>query len=362
MNKTKLILLSGFLGAGKTTTLISLAKKLISMDNNVAIITNDQSDELIDTEIAQINNINSSEITGGCFCCKFNELEEKMKNLIKNSKIDYIIAEAVGSCTDLNATVVKPLLEISDLDIEIAPLTSVVDPLRARNLMNNIVNFSEDIDYILEKQLSESDLIAINKEDLVSKTEMNDLVVYLGNRYPQARVISYSAKDELNNLIDIIQSEKASGNNILDIDYKKYARGEELLAWVNIAGDIHFNEEENSYTLLEEMMNRLKEELNKREMKIAHLKIQLISSDGYIKSHLVDNERAIEIDEFNFIDSNNIRVIINARIETSPIELNLIIIDTINSLNKKYNFKFNISYNEHFSPAPPTPVHRMEVV
>lgn len=109
-------------------------------------------------------------------------------------------------------------------------------------------------------------------------------------------------------------------------------------------------------------MNMLKIKLTQRKMKIAHLKVQFISHDGYLKSHLVDNERLIEIDEYNFTEDNNVRMIINARIETSPIELNLIIIDTINSLNEKYNFKLNISYNEHFSPAPPVPIHRMEVV
>ncbi|MBL2179770.1 cobalamin biosynthesis protein, partial [Klebsiella pneumoniae] len=75
----------------------------------VAIVTNDQGKELIDTELARANGLESKEVTGGCFCCQFDDLYNNLNTLMKEKQPDVIIAEAVGSCTDLAATVIQPL-------------------------------------------------------------------------------------------------------------------------------------------------------------------------------------------------------------------------------------------------------------
>ena len=66
--KTSILLIGGFLGAGKTTLLAEIAQRLQVKGEKVSIITNDQGSDLIDTEFLESKGLNSTGITGGCFC------------------------------------------------------------------------------------------------------------------------------------------------------------------------------------------------------------------------------------------------------------------------------------------------------
>lgn len=125
-----LIPLSGFLGAGKTTTMMAARRLLESQGRRVAVITNDQGTDLVDSQVAGAGGAQAGEVTGGCFCCRFEDLVEVASGLVANDAADTIIAQAVGSCTDLQATVVAPLRQFYGEDFVVAPLTAVVDPLR----------------------------------------------------------------------------------------------------------------------------------------------------------------------------------------------------------------------------------------
>ncbi len=99
----RFIMLGGFLGAGKTTTLLRLALSLQRKGLRVGLITNDQGRELVDTAMLRSLGFATEEISGGCFCCRFNSLVEAADKLTEASAPDVIIAEPVGSCTDLVA-------------------------------------------------------------------------------------------------------------------------------------------------------------------------------------------------------------------------------------------------------------------
>ena len=111
----------------------------------------------------------TEEIPGGCFCCRFNSLVEAAQRLTAATRPDVFIAEPVGSCTDLVATVTYPLRRIYGDDFSIAPLSVLVDPVRARRVLGleEGGKFSEKVLYIYRKQLEEADLIVINKIDLL---------------------------------------------------------------------------------------------------------------------------------------------------------------------------------------------------
>src|ERR1700729_1914362 len=105
MSKARYIMIGGFLGAGKTTAVLKLAEHLTATGSRVGLITNDQSVGLVDTAMLASHGFPVEEITGGCFCCKFNSLVDAADRLSIETRPDVFIAEPVGSCTDLKASV-----------------------------------------------------------------------------------------------------------------------------------------------------------------------------------------------------------------------------------------------------------------
>ena len=74
MARVLIACVGGFLGAGKTTALAFAARELHARGLKVGIITNDQGSHLVDTEVMRSLGMPTEEISGGCFCCRFDEL------------------------------------------------------------------------------------------------------------------------------------------------------------------------------------------------------------------------------------------------------------------------------------------------
>ena len=166
MSRARYIMIGGFLGAGKTTCIASLAQHMTDAGKMVGLITNDQGRELVDTAMLRAKGFATEEIPGGCFCCRFNSLVDAANKLTEQSRPDVFIAEPVGSCTDLVATVTYPLRRIYGEDFSIAPLSVLIDPIRAARIfgLSEGGQFSEKVNYIYRKQLEEADLIIIDTE------------------------------------------------------------------------------------------------------------------------------------------------------------------------------------------------------
>src|SRR3977135_3551703 len=170
------IMVGGFLGAGQTTAMLRLAEYLTSQGRRVGLITNDQSHGLVDTSIVTARGYPVQEITGGCFCCRFNSLTDAADRLARDARPDVFLAEPVGSCTDLRATVQYPLRRLYGDDYRVAPLSVLVDPVRAARILGLEPGrtFSPKVLYVYEKQLEEADLIVINKSDLLNNAAQRD--------------------------------------------------------------------------------------------------------------------------------------------------------------------------------------------
>ena len=134
-SKARYIMIGGFLGAGKTTSVARLAERLTSAGRRVGLITNDQGSELVDTAMLRSKGFATEEISGGCFCCRFNSLVDAANHLAADTRPEVFIAEPVGSCTDLVATVTYPLRRMYGEQYQIAPLSVLVDPVRARRVL-----------------------------------------------------------------------------------------------------------------------------------------------------------------------------------------------------------------------------------
>jgi len=136
------------------------------------------------------------EITGGCFCCRFTSLTDAADRLTRDARPDVFLAEPVGSCTDLRATVQYPLRRMYQDNYRIAPLSVLVDPVRAARMLGLEQGhvFSAKVQYIYEKQLEEADIIVINKSDLLTPERAAALEAAVKIRFPQADVVTVSAR------------------------------------------------------------------------------------------------------------------------------------------------------------------------
>lgn len=153
MAKALYLMVGGFLGAGKTTAISQIARALTDQGRRVGLITNDQSVGLVDTAVLSHGDFPVEEITGGCFCCRFNTLVDASEKLTAQTKPDVFIAEPVGSCTDLVAAVTFPLRRIYGEAYRVAPLTVLIDPIRAERILGIAQggNFSQKVLYVYGK-------------------------------------------------------------------------------------------------------------------------------------------------------------------------------------------------------------------
>lgn len=361
MEITKYIGVSGFLGAGKTTALKRLAEYYTGNALTVGIITNDQAENLVDTANLGSEGNPVEEVAGGCFCCEFNSLVDSIRQLKDGSNVDIILAEPVGSCTDVVATVIRPLVDLYGNEVKVAPHSVLVDPHRAMKLMSNEdMSFSDNVVYIFKKQLEEADIILLNKVDVINEEEKEMLINYLGNLYPGKQIIGISAKtgEGYSEWIKTIDSDMEAGKNITDVDYDIYASGEASLGWLNSTIAISSGNSFDGNRFLQDYLNELRDIFTRNGSEPAHLKLLLKAKDDIGVANLISNSNEPVLSRKLLEPVVSGQLVINARVEIHPDVLKQNITDNLVFLGRKYNLESRIESMESFSPSRPNPVHR----
>ena len=150
-----------------------------------------------------------------------------------------ILAEPVGSCTDLVATVVQPLKDLYGERFEVAPYPVLFKPSHGLRILRNEAGagFSPKAAYIFRKQLEEADAIVINRIDEMTPAERAGAGrAWWRRNIPGVPVLQMSAKTGagLRGADRAARPARGSfGRKILDIDYDIYAEGEAELGWLN---------------------------------------------------------------------------------------------------------------------------------
>ena len=360
----KLIALSGFLGAGKTTTLIAAARMLEEQGHRVSVVTNDQGTELVDTKMARSSLDSVAEVTGGCFCCRFDDLMTVVNELLTSGTADTVIAEAVGSCTDLQATVVRPLRKYHGEQFSVAPLATIVDPHRLRAFAQAAARGEpeSDLSYLFGKQLAEADVIAINKTDTISADELAAAVRTLREQYPSATVVPYSALTGagLADLVQTWQAEASWGGDLV-IDYDRYAAAEAQLAWLNqrfdvrAAGDTGFVPAVWAKAALGRLV-----ELVGDPASIGHAKIMVDTAEGITKLSATGGDGELSADVSTETPVRAGTAYVNARVACEPGVLDQAVLDAVAYADSNAGTTSAVSAGAvSFKPGYPRPVPRL---
>ena len=233
----KLHLVGGFLGSGKTTAIIAAARALMQRGQRVGVVTNDQGRYLVDTAFFQLADLPTVEVTGGCFCCNYGDLDSSLDLLIDKIHPDVIFAKSVGSCADLIATVVKPLLQLKTANAAPTSFTVFTDGrLLRRRLLDQPMPFSDDVIYIFDKQIEEAGLVVINKADLITPAGLDETRELFHARFDGKTTLVQNSLAEhgVDAWLDWIEINlDRLPQTGVDVDYARYGRGEAQLAWLD---------------------------------------------------------------------------------------------------------------------------------
>jgi Ni2+-binding GTPase involved in maturation of urease and hydrogenase len=357
--KARYVMIGGFLGSGKTTAVARLARHLTDRGNRVGLISNDQSSGLVDTVLLRSKGFPVEEIAGGCFCCRFNSLLEAAEKLTRQTQPDVFVAEPVGSCTDLVATVSYPLRRIYGDRFEIAPLSVMVDPKRAARILGLEKGplFSDKVLYVYRKQLEEADVIVVNKCDSLLDPLRERLVAALRESFPRASIFCCSARDGagLDPWFKAILQSTSQDSTALDLDYDLYAKGEALLGWLNCTIRLDAADPFDANQTLLCLARDIRDRIAAEGREIAHLKMTL-ESGGLSAVSLVGSDGEPDLRESLLDRVDGGVLVINLRAEADPEFLKAVTENALGTLQ----VGTTIEHLEYFRPARPQPLHRMK--
>ena len=222
-SKLPVTVLSGFLGAGKTTVLSNILSN--RQNKKVAVIVNDMSEINIDSAIIQNEvSLNRSEeklveMSNGCICCTLREdLLEEVTKLAKEKRFDYLVIESTGISEPLPVAETftfadengVSLSDVANLDTMVTVVDAVnflKDYDEAKSLKDKGESLGEDdersVADLLVDQIEFADVILISKTDLVANSEIERLKAIIKTLNTDAKIIPISNGDvDLNEVLN----------------------------------------------------------------------------------------------------------------------------------------------------------------
>lgn len=364
MSTPRFIMIGGFLGAGKTTTILRLAAHFRAEGKNVAIVTNDQAADLVDTLLLRSEGFNVGEVAGSCFCCNFDALTGTVESLSAEQRPDVVLAEPVGSCTDLVATVIRPLEQIYDQPFEIAPFGVIIKPSHGSKILGGQGQrgFSPKAEYIFRKQLEEADFVILNRIDELSTEAVENLAQLLADQYSNIPVVRMSAKNGvgLEVLCEFLDQQGAFGQRVMEVDYDIYAEGEAELGWLNCQAKLSTQKPVDLDSFLMQLLVRLHKSLIAMDAEVAHLKVIGMADGVYAVANLVSNADQPVLSLPSAWQGTDADLVVNARVAVSPEELEGLVRTKIAEQAAESLSKVDIRTLQCFRPGRPVPTHRLE--
>lgn len=239
INKLPVTVLSGFLGAGKTTVLSHILNN--RQGKKVAVIVNDMSDINIDAATIKSGvSLNHSdeklvEMSNGCICCTLREdLLVEVGKLAKEGRFDYLVIESTGISEPLPVAETFTFADENGVSLgDVATLDTMVTVVDAVNFLNDYEqandlqdtgeSLGEDdersVADLLVDQVEFADVILISKTDLITNDELNRLTAILNTLNTQAKIIPIS-----NGNINI--------NEVLNTGLFNFERAQQAPGWL----------------------------------------------------------------------------------------------------------------------------------
>jgi len=190
----RVIIVGGFLGSGKTSVVLQMAKYLVGdtvdKEAKVVIVENEIGEVGIDDRVLKNEGYKVQGMFSGCVCCTMSgELVINIHNIHKNMDPDYIIMEATGVAYP--NSIKEMLVESLKLDCKICCITDAKRWMRLLKPMESMI----------KNQLEEADIILVNKIDIVDKDTLDKVDESLKTFNDTAKYFHVSAMQKIDDAI-----------------------------------------------------------------------------------------------------------------------------------------------------------------
>ncbi len=320
----ELHIVNGFLGSGKTTAILNAARYYQEKGLNIAIVTNDKGRFQVDSDYFDTHSIPVRQITGGCFRCSYGDFEEHIGYLQKKHSPDILFAESVGSCVDLVNTIFPSLQKNSRLKISKATFSVFTDiRLFSRWLYQEPSPFTDHVNYLFTKQIEESNLLVINKTDLLSATDRDKILYIVKEKLAGKTILLQNSHDPacIQTWMNHLEKEPDwISRPGFTVDYPKYKDGEKEMAWLDQMLTIKSKSPEQSVRTLQEIIRFIIAAIMEKKIFVGHIKFLIGSGENRQKISFTTADffqnaiPPLQVETLRSAVKTNLLFVVNARI------------------------------------------------
>lgn len=356
MAKAKFMVVSGFLGAGKTTSMIAFSRAINDAYGKSAIIANDLgAKNLVDADYTATTDLSITEITGDCICYQTENLVDKLNRLAAGGA-DVIMSDIPGCGIGALDHVYLKLKDQYPGEFDLMPFTCVVDPERLRMILPEraTINLPEEMRFLLDAQMAEADLIVLNKIDMLGEEEIAADVDFIKSAYPDTPIMTMSAKtnEGVEAVVEYLMSHEAAAEH-REIGYgsPEFIAAEEKMCWYNRrffakrtdSANIDFNE------VVDDFLESIRDGLIEAKRNVPHLKLFAAGEgEDFVKASLVGVDYDIDYERMLEHEYTAMSIVVNARAVCESETMAAIVDEAIEAIEEKHGLACHVLFTECF--------------
>lgn len=271
---------------------------------------------------------------------------------------DIILAEPIGTSTNVLSSVVAPLRNMYPDEFEVAPLLVVFDGTRAIELLQKPEGFGlgSQSRIIPLNQVHDAEVILISKCDLMSQKQIDEVMARIEAEAPGIEVVPYSAHTMKNvdKVVELMVSSRTSQKLPRPDDPSIFSTEKASMGWYNLGGRIVASRLDLS-AFTTDILRHVAEAFPGRMT--GHVKIVVSSPRVAVKIGLVEGQVQVEgLKGGRYLEGEG-KLVINARVTTSPEELKRVFGSSVESTCARYQVRLDEVSVSCFAPRPEMPDH-----
>lgn len=308
----KCIIIGGFLGSGKTTTIRRLVEHLGKQGQKTAVIVNEIGEIGIDGDTISAGKVETREITSGCVCCTLRiSLEYTLRNLMESYNPDTIVIEPTGIA--FPEQIKNNIEDMRIPDVTFAPIVNLVDAGFLSQKTGELQNF-------MKYQIGEAEILGINKVELINCEELLEICLLLRKLNQRARMIHFSAwqgGENFNKLLELLcetsKKEKAE-------DMKNSIQLSEVSAY---SSEFEVNSQEIpleiAVSVSEQILNSIKSRVKELNSEFTgHIKLLFTHKEDLVKGSVTSAHKIPEIEVLKKEKNSQSRIKVLSAVTSVP--------------------------------------------